>query len=149
MTDQNGSSETGISDVRARGLRTMKQVYGWDMPSDDLGPFYTQTVEHLFGDIWNRPGLTIRDRRLLVLGALAAQGQFDLAKVQINAALQNEELTEEQLEEIVILLAHYVGFPLASGVNSARIAVTAERAKAARAAEKAAAAKAADNGSTP
>ncbi|MGW5075048.1 carboxymuconolactone decarboxylase family protein [Rhodococcus sp. NPDC004095] len=141
MTDQNG-----ISEIRARGLKTMKTVYGWEMPSGDLGDFYTQTVEHLFGEIWNRPGLTIRDRRLLVLGALAAQGQFDLAKVQINAALQNEELTEEQMEEIVILLAHYVGYPLASGVNASRIAVVADRAKAARAAEKAAA-KATENGS--
>lgn len=144
MTDQNG-----ISEVRARGLKTMKTVYGWDMPSGDLGSFYTQTVEHLFGDIWNRPGLTIRDRRLLVLGALAAQGQFDLAKVQINAALQNEELTEEQMEEIVILLSQYVGYPLASGINASRIAVVADRAKAARAAAKAAESKSTENGSTP
>ena len=34
--------------------------------------------------------------------------------MQVNAALQNEELTEEELSEMAIFLTHYVGFPLGS-----------------------------------
>ena len=62
-----------------------------------------------------------------------------MAKIQINAALHNEELTEQQFEEAAIFLCHYVGWPLATGLNNALIAVKADRRKAARAKEKAAA----------
>jgi 4-carboxymuconolactone decarboxylase len=97
------------------------------------------TADHLFADIWTRPGLSVRDRRLLLIGAITAQGQSDVAKIQINAALHNEELTEQQFEEAAIFLCHYVGWPLATGLNNALIAVKADRRKAARAKEKAAA----------
>ena len=48
----------------------MGKVYGWDV-ADGPGDFFHYTVEHLFADIWNRPGLDTRDRRLLLVGMLA------------------------------------------------------------------------------
>lgn len=135
MTDQNSN---GITEARARGVAMMNKVYGWEMPADVPGEFFAVTADHLFADIWTRPGLSVRDRRMLLLGAITAQGQSDVAKIQINAALHNEELTEEQVEEAAIFLCHYVGWPLATGLNNALMAVKADRRKAARAAEKAA-----------
>ncbi|MFD4182931.1 carboxymuconolactone decarboxylase family protein [Rhodococcus sp. NPDC058514] len=123
---------------RARGVAMMNQVYGWEMPSDVPGDFFAVTADHLFADVWTREGLSLRDRRLLLLGAITAQGQGDVAKIQINAALHNEELTEEQVEEAAIFLCHYVGWPLGTGLNNALIAVKADRRRAARAAAKAA-----------
>ncbi len=89
------------------------------------GDFFAVTADHLFADIWTRPGLSLRDRRLLLLGAIAAQGQTDVAKIQINAALGNEELTEQQIEEAAIFLCHYGRLPLGTGLNNALIAVKA------------------------
>ncbi|MGF7121164.1 carboxymuconolactone decarboxylase family protein [Rhodococcus sp. BE178] len=133
MTHPNG--DAAAAETRARGVAMMNQVYGWEMPSDVPGDFFAVTADHLFADIWTRPGLSIRDRRLLLLGAIAAQGQSDVAKIQINAALHNEELTEQQVEEAAIFLCHYVGWPLGTGLNNAFISVKADRRKAARAAE--------------
>ena len=50
-----------LPEQRARGLRKMEQVYGFDM-TDGEGDFFAYTADHLFADIWNRPGL---DRRTL------------------------------------------------------------------------------------
>nr|WP_305095156.1 carboxymuconolactone decarboxylase family protein [Prescottella sp. R16] len=119
---------------RERGVAMMNQVYGWEMPADVPGDFFAVTADHLFADIWTRTGLSLRDRRLLLLGAIAAQGQSDIAKIQIGAALKNEELTEQQVEEAAIFLCHYVGWPLGTGLNNALITVKAERRKAAKAA---------------
>ena len=51
-------------------------------------------------------------------------------EVQINAILQNEEMTREELREMAIFLTHYVGFPLGSKVDGAIKRVMAKRKKA-------------------
>lgn len=96
---------------RRKGLEMMSQVYGFDM-SDGPGDFFAHTADQLFAQVWTREGLSIRDRRLLLLGALAANGQVDVAEIQAGAALANDELTPEQLDEIGLFLCYYVGWPL-------------------------------------
>ncbi|MDV6014113.1 carboxymuconolactone decarboxylase family protein [Haloechinothrix sp. LS1_15] len=103
---------------RQRGLDMMRQVYGWDF-EDGPGDFFATTADHLFADIWSRPGLTIRERRLLLLGALAAQGLDDVAGIQAGAALHNAELDTAQLREIALFLTHYVGWPLGTKLTMA------------------------------
>lgn len=116
-----------VSDRTARGLKTMAQVYGTDlagqMPTTDRTPMLTDTVDHLFGEVWSRPGLSIRDRRLLVMGATAALGRADLIEVQARGALLNSELSAEELQEASLQLHYYVGWgngtKVQEGVNAA------------------------------
>ncbi|WP_024794870.1 carboxymuconolactone decarboxylase family protein [Tomitella biformata] len=119
-----------IDDTRARGLARMKEVYGFDV-QDGPGDHFAITVDHLFADIWNRPGLSVRDRRLLLLGALSAQGMTDVAEIQVGAALENGELDEAQLREIAIFLCHYVGWPVGTTFDSMFGKVLHQRKKAA------------------
>jgi 4-carboxymuconolactone decarboxylase len=88
----------------------MSEVYGWDV-QDGPGDFFGITVDHLFADIWTRPGLTLRDRRLLLLGLLTGQGLHDVAEIQIGAALRRAELSADELREIAVFLTHYAGWP--------------------------------------
>lgn len=118
------------SDARTRGLDMMSKVYGFDM-QDGPGAHFAYTADHLFADVWSRPGLSIRDRRLLLLGALTAQGLVDVAEIQIGAALHNEELDEDQLKEIALFLCHYVGWPLGTKLDSTVGKVLHQRKKAA------------------
>lgn len=104
------AADTGMSPERTHGLAMMTEVYGFEM-SDGPGDYFAETADHLFGRIWSRPGLTHRDRRLLLLGALTAQGNTDVADIQVGAALGNGELTAEELEEIVLFLCYYAGWP--------------------------------------
>jgi len=104
-------------DARRKGLDKMKEVYGWDMP-DLPGDYFALTADHLFADIWSRPGLSMRDKRIMTLSVVTALGLPDLAEIQVNAALHNEEMTAEELREMAIFITHYVGFPLGSTFNS-------------------------------
>ncbi|WP_019931741.1 carboxymuconolactone decarboxylase family protein [Nocardia sp. BMG111209] len=115
-------------DRRQRGLARMGEVYGMEF-TDGPGDHFAVTADHLFADIWSRPGLSLRDRRLLLLGALSAQGLFDVAEIQIGAALHNEELTAEQLHEIALFLSHYVGWPAGTKLDHIAGKVAAQRKK--------------------
>jgi len=64
---------------------------------------------------------------------LTALNQEDLLEVQVNAVLQNQELTREELREMAIFLTHYVGFPLGSKLDGVIKRVAAKRKKAAEA----------------
>ncbi|GAA5061868.1 carboxymuconolactone decarboxylase family protein [Nocardia callitridis] len=125
------TEDTPASETRRRGLAKMSEVYGWEF-QDGPGKHFEVTADHLFADIWSRPALSLRDRRLLLLGALTAQGLFDVADIQIGAALRNEELDEEQLREIALFLCHYVGWPSGTQLDSVVGKVVAQEKKAAR-----------------
>ncbi|NNH73324.1 carboxymuconolactone decarboxylase family protein [Nocardia uniformis] len=126
-----GRAEGGPDERRERGLKKMSEVYGWEF-QDGPGEHFAVTADHLFADIWSRPGLSIRDRRLLLIGALTAQGLFDIAEIQIGAALRNEELDEEQLREIALFLCHYVGWPAGTTLDQKVGKVIAHEKKAAK-----------------
>ena len=116
MTDQ-PDKFVDLPEVRARGLRKMEEVYGFDM-TDGTGDFFAYTADHLFADIWNRPGLADRDRRLLLVGLLAGQGAADVLGIQIPAAYAAGELDATALREIVVFLSHYAGWPNGARLNS-------------------------------
>ena len=105
-----------LPEPRRRGLERMEEVYGFEM-TDGTGDFFRYTADHLFADIWSRPGLSDRDRRLLLIGLLAGTGAQDVLSIQIPAAYKNGELDDEQLREIVIFLCHYAGWPNGARVN--------------------------------
>ena len=127
-TDGAGTADS----ARARGMAKMDEVYGFSVDPDAIaGPYVAFTVDHLFGEVWTRPELDTRDRRLMTLGVLAALGQPQLVEIQYQSALDRGELTEEQVRESVVHLAHYVGWPLSTGVNEVAEKVIARRRKAA------------------
>jgi 4-carboxymuconolactone decarboxylase len=106
-----------LSETRRQGLEKMQQVYGFEMTDGD-GDFFRYTADHLFADIWNREGLSDRDRRLLLIGLLAGNGGHDALKIQIPAALESGDLDARALREIVVFLSHYAGWPSGARLNS-------------------------------
>jgi 4-carboxymuconolactone decarboxylase len=113
---------------RDKGVAKMQEVYNFSVDPDVVpGDFLAYTVDHLFGDVWCRPELSVFERRLVTIGVLAALGKTDLLDVQFQSALDNGELTEDQVRELVVHLAHYVGWPLATGANEAAERVIGRR----------------------
>ncbi|GAB2656666.1 carboxymuconolactone decarboxylase family protein [Nocardia goodfellowii] len=123
----NGSAD----ERRRRGLEKMAEVYGTEFQNYP-GDHFAMTADHLFADVWSREGLSIRDRRLLLLGALTAQNLMDTAGIQIGAALRNKELTEAELHEIALFLCHYVGWPSGTKLDILVGTIVAQQKKAAR-----------------
>ncbi len=106
------------ADRRARGLEMMRRVHGGDEAGDGSGDFFGTTVEHLFADVWSRDGLSMRDRRLLLLGLLVGQGMDDMLDLQLDAAIRTGELIPDELREIVVFLTLYAGWPRGSRLNA-------------------------------
>jgi len=119
-----------MDELGKKGLEKMNEVYGWEMP-DMPGDYFALTADHLFGTIWSRPGLSMRDKRLMTLTVVTALGITDLAEIQANAALANGEISEDELKEMAIFLTHYLGFPLGSKLDGAVTKVIKNRKKAA------------------
>lgn len=108
----------GDSDRRERGARVLEKVYAGLVQATPEGqmPFMDVMIEQLFGEIWSREALSIRDRRLLTMGVLAANGDGAKWGIQIDCALEAGELTAEQAREAVIHLASYAGYPKAADI---------------------------------
>lgn len=106
------------SERRRRGEEKLEEVYAGAVPVPPAGAsaFADLMLEQLFAEVWTREALSMRDRRLLLLGAIAALGEPTTFGIQSRAALKLEELSPEQLREVLIFLVHYVGYPRAASL---------------------------------
>jgi len=78
------------------------------------------TEKVLFGDVWERPGLSKRDRSLIVCATLVALNRTEQLKGHLDRALING-VTKDELIEMITHLAFYSGWPTAmSAANVAK-----------------------------
>src|SRR3954463_14855596 len=70
------------------------------------------TEDVLFGDVWERPSLSKRDRSLITCAALVATGKTEQMNFHFPRAIENG-VTEEELIELITHLAFYAGWPSA------------------------------------
>lgn len=96
-----------------KGVAKYREIYGPDLPLAEHGSadFFDLMIGHLFGEVWTGEALDVSTRRLLVIGVLAAQHEFDTLGIQFTNALRTGELSPEQVREIVVQLSPYVGYP--------------------------------------
>jgi 4-carboxymuconolactone decarboxylase len=93
-----------------------------------LGDFAPKLVDLtddvLFGDVWERPQLSKRDRSLITCAALIAAGKTEQMDFHFPRALENG-VTRDELVEMITHLAFYVGWPSAmSAVTRAKALLT-------------------------
>jgi 4-carboxymuconolactone decarboxylase len=82
-------------------------------PAGDVAPKLADLTDSvLFGDVWERPQLSKRDRSLVTVSALIAMNRPDQLRSHLARARENG-LTEEQLVEAITHLAFYAGWPSA------------------------------------
>ena len=72
---------------------------------------YTNRV--LFGDVWERPGLSKRDRSLITVATLVALYRTNELPFHLKRALENG-VSRDELIEVITHLAFYAGWPAAS-----------------------------------
>jgi len=83
-------------------------------PFSDVAPGlgeYTDKV--LFGEVWERPGLSKRDRSLITVATLIALYRTNELPFHIKRALVNG-VTKDELAEVITHLAFYAGWPTAA-----------------------------------
>ena len=114
--EKGGRADKGIEIIRKLGVRG-----GAPLPED----LATITVEHLFGDIWNRPGLELEERSLVTVSALIALGRESEQRIHLRGALKLG-IPLAKLEAVIVHLAHYGGWPVAVGASRVLAEVVAE-----------------------
>ena len=95
-----------------KGMATLSRLFGAAVGGTPLPPdFARMTVEHLFGDLWQRPGLAIEERSLATLAVLVALGREAEQKIHFRGA-RNLGIPRAKLEELLMHVAHYAGWPV-------------------------------------
>jgi len=105
----------------ADGMRMRRRVLGDAHVDRAMGNATPLTAEfqdlitrYAWGEIWTRPGLDVRTRRILVIGTLIALQHWDELKMHARAALVAGDLTADDLREIALQQAIYCGVPAAN-----------------------------------
>jgi 4-carboxymuconolactone decarboxylase len=83
-------------------------------PPTQESSFDAEARQFLFGEIWNRPGLSIRDRRIVTLACVAGADATKPIDDHVYAALASGDLTIDEMNEITLHFAVYCGWPKAS-----------------------------------
>jgi 4-carboxymuconolactone decarboxylase len=84
------------------------------------------TEQVLFGDIWERPALSKRDRSLITCAALVALNRTEQLKGHLERALNNG-VTADEIGELITHLAFYGGWPVAMSAAMVAKDVLAQR----------------------
>lgn len=107
--------------IRARGEEMFQQIYGGVVPLPPVASrddYVHNVIDHLFGRIWPRSDMAVKDRRLVIIGIALAQGEDAILEIQLRAALRNGELSPADVQELLILMPYYVGYPRAGRLQA-------------------------------
>jgi 4-carboxymuconolactone decarboxylase len=105
---------------RAAGLDARRRILGnayvdraQAQTTELTADFQDFLTRYVWGEIWTRPGLDQRTRRVLVLGTLIALGRWDEFRLHARAALAEGGFSTADLREIALQQAVYCGIPAA------------------------------------
>lgn len=108
---------TAIDTERAtRGRQAFAEVMTFPAP-EDATPTSAALVDFVFAEVWQRPGLSRRDRRFVTLACVAAADAEAPLRDHVYAALASGDITIAEMRETVLHFAVYSGWPKASRFN--------------------------------
>lgn len=103
-----------LGDAYGKRLETMAEG---DAKSGDTAlltsTFTTLAAEHLWAATWPREGLDERSRRIATIGVLIALASKEELELHLDAAIEKDQLSKDEIKEIVLHATSYVGYPLA------------------------------------
>lgn len=112
MATQQTRRAQGIDVLRTLGAGRYDPARAAETMVREHGPLGSFAVDHVLGNLWSRPQLSRRDRSMIVVAFLAAQGAVDELQSHVRGAL-NHGVTRSEVQEIVLQIAGYAGFPMA------------------------------------
>lgn len=102
-----------------RGLEILKEMGREDTlfeQEDMYEDMYRLSVGHLFGEIWSRPHLSLRDRQIVTLAANIALARPSGTHSHYRSA-RHVGLSHEEICEIMIQVGAYAGWPAMAHAN--------------------------------
>jgi len=121
------SAMSAMNESSPDGSAMYQKIFGKPAPTGELRGLKELAINHLFAKVWTREGLSIRDRRLVTVALLAAQGRADQLRDHIRGARLGEDpLTEVEIQELMIHVAHYAGWAAGTSGQAVASAVFSE-----------------------
>jgi 4-carboxymuconolactone decarboxylase len=117
----------GDEDRYGRGRERLREVHGERALAtvESLGDLGRLIVEVAYGEVYSRPGLSLRDRQIASVAALVATGRSSQLPVHLRSSLK-AGLTADELREVIIQTATIAGFPPAMNAMSTLKTVLAD-----------------------
>jgi len=106
--DYNDRFERGMKVLKKMGRE--KLMLNQKALSEEM---YEMSVGHLFGDVWGRPGLSLRDRQLVTLAANIAMARPSGNHSHYLSSM-HLGITQREIIEVMIQVGHYTGWPTLS-----------------------------------
>jgi 4-carboxymuconolactone decarboxylase len=110
---------------REQAIKTFVEVNKFDTPITNT-PMSDAALDFVFGTVWNTPGLSTRERRLISLTCAAISAHALPLEVHVRSALKSGDFTKQELETFLLHLAAYAGFPVAAGTSAVIHKIAAE-----------------------
>lgn len=88
--------------------------------------YQAMITRYAWNEIWGRPGLDHRTRRLLVLAICASLARWEEFRLHVRAGLEQGGFTQEELKEVLMQTAIYAGVPAANTAFTEAAEVIAE-----------------------
>jgi 4-carboxymuconolactone decarboxylase len=109
------------SQSKAEGVTGMtREPSGAQKLIGDFDPKLAELTDNvLFGDVWERPGLSKRDRSLITVAALIALNRPEQLRSHLQRARANG-VTKDEVVEVITHLAFYAGWP--NAINAITVA---------------------------
>lgn len=115
-----------MSDKFDKGLATRKAVLGDQYVDRSINnstrftkPLQTLVTEYCWGDIWQREGLSLRERSLINLAMISVLNRPHELELHLRGALNNG-VTPEEIREVLLQVAIYAGVP--ASIDAFRVA---------------------------
>ena len=104
-----------------RGMKTRRKVLGdeWvDRAEKNKTAFNAEFQElitrYAWDEVWNRPRIEHKTRRMIVIGTMVALGRWEEFQLHVRAALASGDLDAEDIKEVLLQQAIYCGVPAAN-----------------------------------
>ena len=107
--ERRAGGEDVLSSLRGGGVDAPALVAAMEGRLGALGSF---VIDFALGDVWTRPGLTRRERSLIVISILSTLNQLNQLRSHVQGGI-NHGLLQSEVEEVFVQLAGYAGFPRA------------------------------------
>src|SRR6476661_2772625 len=109
------------ADAHERGMKTRRKVLGdeWvdraeKTKTDFNADFQSLITRYAWDEIWNRPRIPHKVRRMIVIAQMVALGRWEEYQLHVRAALQSGDLDQDDLKEVLLQSAVYCGVPAAN-----------------------------------
>jgi 4-carboxymuconolactone decarboxylase len=93
-----------------RGAAEFRDVNLVPAPPPDTPYTHAGILGFVFGHVWQRPGISRRDRRFITVASVALDDAPTPLRSHVTSALHSGDITKEEMDEVVVQFAAYYGF---------------------------------------